>query len=45
MWMGWVTLIDKNGDITKVDKSWGYKQDNSGKLKIVLHHSSIPYAE
>ena len=45
MWMGWVTLIDKNGDITKVDKSWGYKKDNSGKLKIVLHHSSIPYAE
>ena len=23
MWMGWVTFIDKNGDITKVDKSWG----------------------
>ena len=43
MWMGWVTLTDKNGDITKVDKSWGYKQDSSGNLKIVLHHSSLPY--
>jgi hypothetical protein len=45
MWMGWVTLIDKNGYITKVDKSWGYKQDPSGNLKIVLHHSSLPYEE
>ena len=37
-------LLDtQNGDITKVDKSWGYKQDSSGNLKIVLHHSSLPY--
>ena len=43
MWMGWVTLTDKEGKITKVDKSWGYKMDNEGKLKIVLHHSSLPY--
>jgi hypothetical protein len=43
MWMGWVTLTDKNGDITQVDKSWGYKKDNAGTLRIVLHHSSLPY--
>ena len=43
MWMGWVTFIDKNGNITKVDKSWGYKLDNRGDLRIVLHHSSLPY--
>ena len=43
MWMGWVTFIDKNGDITKVDKSWGYKKDEAGILRIVLHHSSLPY--
>ena len=30
MWMGWVTCTDKNGDITKVDKSWGYKRDKTG---------------
>ena len=43
MWMGWVTFIDKNEQITKVDKSWGYKQDDKGSLRIILHHSSLPY--
>lgn len=43
MWMGWVMLTDKNGKVTKVDKSFGYKKDADGKLRIVLHHSSLPY--
>ena len=43
MWMGWVTMTDKLGQITKVDKSWGYKKDKEGTLRIVLHHSSLPY--
>ena len=43
MWMGWVTFTDKNKGITKVDKSWGYKRDETGTLRIVLHHSSLPY--
>ena len=43
MWMGSVTFTDKNGDVTKVDKSWGYKKDEAGTLRIVLHHSSLPY--
>ncbi|MEL7538156.1 MAG: phosphoribosyl-AMP cyclohydrolase [Pseudomonadota bacterium] len=43
MWMGWVIFTDKNGDVTKVDKSWGYKKDEEGTLRIVLHHSSLPY--
>ena len=43
MWMGWVTFIDKNEQVTKVDKSWGYKLDNKGSLRIILHHSSLPY--
>ena len=43
LWMGWVTLIDKNEQITKVDKSWGYKLDDKGNLRIILHHSSLPY--
>jgi hypothetical protein len=43
MWMGRVTFTDKNGDITQVDKSWGYKKDKAGTLRIVLHHSSLPY--
>ena len=43
MWMGWVTMTDKDGNVTKVDKSWGYKKDADGTLRIVLHHSSLPY--
>ena len=43
MWMGWVTFTDKNDTVTKVDKSWGYKLDEDGELKITLHHSSLPY--
>ncbi|MCH2095075.1 MAG: phosphoribosyl-AMP cyclohydrolase [Rhodobacteraceae bacterium] len=44
MWMGWVILTDKDGNVTKVDKTFGYKKDADGVLRIVLHHSSLPYA-
>ncbi len=43
MWMGSVMLTDKDGQVTQVDKSFGYKKDDKGVLRIVLHHSSIPY--
>ena len=42
IWMGWVTLSNKDGDIVKVDKSWAYKRLSNGDLKIVMHHSSLP---
>lgn len=41
--MGHVILTDKTGKVTKVDKTWGFKKDTNGKLRIVLHHSSLPY--
>ncbi|MEY4720582.1 MAG: hypothetical protein RIQ46_307 [Pseudomonadota bacterium] len=41
--MGNVTLTDAKGNVTKVDKTWGYVRDGQGKLRIVLHHSSLPY--
>ena len=43
LWMGWATFTDENGDSTKVEKSWGYKKDKNGLLRIILHHSSLPY--
>ena len=43
LWMGWVTLVDEGGQSTKVDKSFGYKLCERRHLKIVLHHSSLPY--
>ena len=43
MWMGWVTMTNKDGEVTKVDKTFGYQKDEDGTLRIVLHHSSLPY--
>jgi hypothetical protein len=45
MSMGNVMITDKNGKLTTVDKTWGYTRDDEGKLRIVLHHSSLPVAK
>ena len=44
MWMGWVTFTDKDGNVVKVDKSFGYRRAADGSLKLMLHHSSLPYS-
>lgn len=41
--MGNVHLWDKDGKETVVDKTWGFKMDENGKLRIILHHSSLPF--
>ncbi len=41
--MGKVSLTDKSGQVTTVDKTWGFKKTDDGKIRIVLHHSSLPY--
>jgi hypothetical protein len=41
--MGNVMITDKQGKVTKVDKSWQFLKDDSGKVRIIMHHSSIPY--
>ena len=41
--MGNVHITDRDGKVTTVDKTWGYKRDKDGTLRIVLHHSSLPY--
>jgi hypothetical protein len=43
--MGNVVLTDKDGVVTKVDKTWQFLKDDSGRLRIVVHHSSLPYQE
>lgn len=40
---GHVILTDKAGKVTVVDKTWGFKKDDKGQMRIVLHHSSLPY--
>ena len=43
--MGHVTMTDKNGQRTTVDKTWTFKKDDKGRLRIVVHHSSLPFTE
>ena len=42
--MGNVALTDVNGNQVRVDKTFGYRRSPDGGLRIVLHHSSLPYA-
>jgi hypothetical protein len=42
--MGWVIMTDKSGNVTKVDKTWTFVKDTEGVVRIVSHHSSLPYA-
>jgi len=44
MWMGWVFFTDRDGRTIVTDKSWGWRRGPDRRLKIVLHHSSLPYA-
>lgn len=41
--MGHVMLTDADGNTTKVDKTWGFQRFDDGQLRIVLHHSSLPF--
>lgn len=42
--MGNVVMTGKDGKVTTVDKTWSYVKDDAGKLRIVVHHSSLPYS-
>lgn len=42
--MGHVMITGKDGKITTVDKTWKFVKDDAGKLRIVVHHSSLPFA-
>ncbi|MDP3536304.1 MAG: phosphoribosyl-AMP cyclohydrolase, partial [Halomonas sp.] len=45
MTVGNVSILDSDGNTTTVDKSWGYQLDDEGEMRIVLHHSSLPFTE
>jgi|SRR6056297_381093 len=42
--IGNVHITDTTGAVTTVDKTWGYQRDAEGTLRIVLHHSSLPFS-
>ena len=41
--MGQVTLTDAKGQSTTVDKTWAFEREPDGGIRIVLHHSSLPF--
>ena len=41
--MGNYFFTDLNGGKTKVEYSFVYKKNELGELKIILHHSSLPF--
>lgn len=43
--MGKVRITNDKGEVTEVDKTWGFKRDDQGNLRVVLHHSSLPYTK
>lgn len=42
--MGNVMITNREGNVTTVDKTWKFKKTDDGKLRIVVHHSSLPFA-
>ena len=42
--MGQYTFTDTKDQKTLVDYTFGYKQSSSEELRIVLHHSSLPFS-
>ena len=43
--MGNYFFTDNLGDQTKVEYSFVYKKNDKGDLKIILHHSSLPFVK
>lgn len=42
--MGNVWVTDKDGNEVMVDKTWVFKKGKDGKLKIIVHKSSLPFS-
>jgi hypothetical protein len=42
--MGNVRITGADGKVTTVDKTWKFVKDDAGQLRIVVHHSSLPYS-
>ena len=42
--MGNVMVTGPDGKVTTVDKTWAFKKTDDGSVRIVLHHSSLPFS-
>lgn len=43
--MGHVSFTDRSGKVTTVDKTWRFLRASDGSVRIMLHHSSLPYSD
>ncbi len=43
--MGKYFFTPQKGSVVKVEYTFGYVKNDAGKLKIFLHHSSLPYSK
>lgn len=43
--MGNVVFTEMNGAVTTVDKTWTFVREPDGSVRIVLHHSSLPFSK
>ena len=41
--LSYPTLI-RSGDEVRVEYTFGYRKNDDGKVRIFLHHSSVPYS-
>ena len=41
--MGNVRFVDASGKTTTVDKTWSSMKEPNGSIRILLHHSSLPF--
>ena len=41
--MGNAVLTNASGKTTKLDKAWVFIREPDGSIRILLHHSSLPY--
>ena len=42
--MGNVLFTGPDGAVTSVDKTWKFVKDDQGVMRIVVHHSSLPFS-
>ncbi len=42
--MGNVRLTNGDGETTTVDKTWKFVKDDQARLRIAVHHSSLPFS-
>ena len=42
--MGYIEIVDAKGGVARPEKTWTFwKPKNGGNIRIVLHHSSVPF--